>query len=143
MAAFTSPGASAFSMLADSTLTPFCWARRPSQPTSVSKGALASRTDRLPGPPGSLPARRRTVDDHEQRFTRGCRRGGGGGQFGGDALHPGEIGVLAGETLVRMRDAAIEGNHHAEEEDRRREREAPREQAPVALGKGGEGVERQ
>src|SRR5882762_7668978 len=86
---------------------------------------------------------RRTVDDHEQRFSRGCRRGGGGGQFGGYALHPGEIGVLAGEALVRMRDAAIEGNHHAEEEDRRREREAPREQAPLALGKGGEGVERQ
>src|SRR5437762_6877397 len=53
-AAFTRPVASALSMVADSTLAPFCWARRPSQATRLSNGALCRRTERAPGPAGSL-----------------------------------------------------------------------------------------
>src|SRR5437764_13344522 len=86
---------------------------------------------------------RRAADDHEQRLARGrglCR---GRGELRRHALHPAEVGALAGEAVVSVRDAAIERNEHAEDEDQRGERESPEDQAPLARRERGQGFERE
>src|SRR6266705_2072588 len=80
-AAFTRPVASALSIVADSTLAPFCWARRPTQATRLSNGALCRRTERAPGPAGSLVrepaspasrAERSTITSSDSPVAAGC-----------------------------------------------------------------------
>src|SRR4051812_43178585 len=56
IAALTTPGAPALSMVAPSTPIPFCWDNRDNQPIMASKGAFSRRTWMPPAPLGSVPA---------------------------------------------------------------------------------------
>ena len=148
-AAFTSPGAPAFSMVAESTTTPFCCASRASHAIRASNGAFSRRTDRLPALPGSLPASApASPDSRAERSTITSSdspvAAGGGAEPASSGTTPciqARSARLVCDALPGVRHAAVERHQDAEDDDEESQYAAADDEPPLALGECGVGFE--